>query len=147
MAGRNIIAVCFTFVSLISLIISCSSASYNYDDDIRNKYWRLIELEGKSITVEEGQREPHIIFKLNEENVTGSGGCNQFSGAYKIIGDSVQVGPLAITKKYCASIMETEEKFMQVLETGGEFMISGEYLELFSNKTLAAKFQVIYFNQ
>jgi heat shock protein HslJ len=123
----------------------CSTDTYKYDLDIRNKYWKLIELEGDTVKAAEGQREAHIVFRLNNDNLNGSGGCNNFSGKYEIIDDSVQVGPLAVTKMYCDSVMDQEVRFLNVLEKGGRFTISNENLDLYSGNKIIARFKAIYF--
>lgn len=130
---------------IIVLLINCSSSAYNYDSDIRNKYWKLVELEGDTLVVAEDWREPHIIFKLNEENVSGSGGCNNFSGSYNLNGDSVKIGPLIITRKFCDSLMDQEVKFIKALEEAARFNIRGDSLEIISNNLVIAKFKSIYF--
>ena len=145
MVNKKLLLITVVIFPIMVLVINCSSSTYKYDSDIRNKYWKLVELQGDTVMVAGEQREPHIIFKLNKENVSGSGGCNNFTGAYKIIGDSVQIGPLGITRKFCDSMMDQEAKFMRVLEAAGKYKIYGESLEVMSNNKVIAKFKVIYF--
>lgn len=145
MVKKKLLLIAVVIFPIMLFVINCSSSTYKYDLDIRNKYWKLVELEGDTVIVTEDQREPHIIFKLSEENVKGSGGCNNFFGTYKISGDSVQIGPLGITRKFCDSMMDQEAKFMRVLEEADKFKIFGETLEMMSGKIVIAKFKVIYF--
>jgi heat shock protein HslJ len=145
MIFRKFFEVFLITLTIVVLVHSCSADTYKYDLDIRNKYWKLIELEGDTVITAEGQREPYIIFKLNEAAVRGSGGCNNFSGTYKIMNDSVNIGAIAITRKYCDLIMEQEEKFMKLLEDGSRYRIHDEILELFSNNKLKARLKAIYF--
>ena len=60
---------CVIAAAAFGLFHNCSSDTYNYDLDIRNKYWKLTELDGDTVVTIEGQREPHVLFKLNEETV------------------------------------------------------------------------------
>ena len=87
MVNKKFLQITLVLFLTALFLINCSSSTYKYDSDIRNKYWKLVELEGDTVVASVNQREPHIIFKLNEENVSGSGGCNNFFGAYKINGD------------------------------------------------------------
>lgn len=49
--------------------------------------------------------------------VTGSGGCNRFSGSVKIDSGAISFGPAASTKMMCEpEISEQEAKFFQTLE-------------------------------
>ncbi len=48
--------------------------------------------------------------------VSGSAGCNRFDGAWRISGDAVEIGPLAVTRMACSpDVMEMEAKLMGVL--------------------------------
>ena len=142
---KTIVTNILAAVHLIYFIAGCSADTYKYDSDIRNKYWKLTELEGDTVVAVEGQREAHVIFTLNNNNVKGSGGCNNFSGKYEIIDDSIHVGALAATRMYCDSVMDREEKFLEVLQDGGRFKISDENLYLYSKNNIIARFKAIYF--
>ena len=55
--------------------------------------------------------------------IRGDGGCNQFSGAYELSGNSIKIGPLAATRKACtADIAEREHRFMEALEAAKRFV-------------------------
>jgi heat shock protein HslJ len=62
---------------------------------------------------------PRISLKFGDNQmVSGSGGCNRFTGRYRLTGTQLQIGPLASTKMACAEeIMEQESKFCQALDT------------------------------
>ena len=48
--------------------------------------------------------------------VTGNGGCNRFSGTYRVDGDRITIGPrLVTTRMMCRGKMETERKFLHAL--------------------------------
>lgn len=52
--------------------------------------------------------------------VSGSGGCNQFTGTYTVTDGALQVGPLASTMMACetpAGTMEQEAAFLKALES------------------------------
>ena len=50
--------------------------------------------------------------------VSGSAGCNNYNGAYKLDGTSLTVGPLATTMKACEQpIMDQEAQFLAALQT------------------------------
>ncbi len=145
MNAKKMIVILSAVLAIIYFETGCSSDTYKHDSDIRNKYWKLVELEGDTVIALEGQREAHVIYNLNDDKVKGSGGCNNFSGKYELIDDSIRVGPLAVTRKYCDSIMEQEVKFLKVLEEGGRFIITNENLDLYSGNKILARFKAIYF--
>jgi heat shock protein HslJ len=50
--------------------------------------------------------------------VSGSAGCNDYNGPYKLDGTKVTIGPLATTRKACdQAIMDQETEFLTALQT------------------------------
>lgn len=56
--------------------------------------------------------------------VTGSGGCNNFSGTAKVDGNRIEIGPLAATQKACIpALADQEQKFFDALAKARVFEI------------------------
>jgi heat shock protein HslJ len=64
-----------------------------------------------------GEDKPFIQFGANGR-VSGSTGCNRFTGTYEITEDgSIKIGPLASTRMACPQpAMEAEAKFFAMLD-------------------------------
>jgi len=65
--------------------------------------------------------------------VSGSAGCNNYSGPYKSEGASLSFGAAALTRKMCArpdGVMEQEQQFVKALGTVATHRIEGNRLEL-----------------
>jgi heat shock protein HslJ len=65
--------------------------------------------------------------------LSGNSGCNTYSGAYKVNGNEITIGPLASTKKLCnnpTGIMEQETQYLVALQTASTYLIEGNSLEL-----------------
>ena len=80
-------------------------------------------LQGSEITAE---------FSV-EGRVSGSSGCNAYSGGYELEGKSIVFTPISGTRKMCAEppgIMEQELNFLQALEKSGVYSIREGRLEL-----------------
>jgi heat shock protein HslJ len=90
--------------------------------------WRLVKLAG--VEVKASAREAHIVLDAKTDRVSGSGGCNQFVGWWKLIGDRIEFGQMASTMMACADGMAGEGKFMKVLGSVNRWRISGRELEL-----------------
>ena len=76
----------------------------------------LASLEGSEWgPVETPAKEQFVAFKTGGE-IMGHGGCNQFFGQYTQEGQTLTIGALASTKKYCADMMQAETAFMQKLQ-------------------------------
>lgn len=119
----------------------------DFDKDIREKYWKLIELKGKAIAVNENQkREAHLVLRTKDQRVTGHGGCNAFGGNYLLSeGNRVKFSSLMSTEMFCAE-MEYETEFLNVLQTCDNYTIAGDTLSL--NKARMAplaKLVAVYF--
>jgi beta-lactamase class A/heat shock protein HslJ len=116
------------------------------DNQITEKYWKLVELMSKKVQHnEKNKREPHIILKTENNRVHGSGGCNTFNGSYELKeGNRISFSKIASTLMACDN-METEAQFLKVLEMTDNYFISVDTLIL--NKARMAplaKFEAVY---
>ncbi len=63
--------------------------------------------------------------------VSGTGGCNQFSGGYGVEGDTITIGPLMSTMMACdEELMAQESAIMQALEGATTWSVSGSTAHL-----------------
>ena len=68
---------------------------------------------------------------FTEDQVSGSSGCNTYSGGYKLDGDQVTIGPLASTMKACdQAIMDQETAFLTALQTPSSVEQAGTSITL-----------------
>jgi copper homeostasis protein (lipoprotein) len=115
------------------------------DIAITEKYWKLIELNGKPVVVKEGMREPHLILK-SDGKVNGHGGCNGFFGEYELNEQTMRVHFSKIGSTLMACLEPTvEDEFHKVLNTVDNFSTDGDNLSL--NKARMAplaRFKVVY---
>ncbi len=65
--------------------------------------------------------------------VSGTGGCNRYSGGFKLDGTQIKFGPLASTMMACmepAGLMEQESAYLKALEQAASFRLSKGKLEM-----------------
>lgn len=76
--------------------------------------------------------------------ISGSGGCNNFTGPYTTDGSNISIGPLASTMMACAeAVMQQESDYLAALQAAATYQISGDALNLFTAEgTFAATFVV-----
>ncbi len=78
-----------------------------------------------------------------EGGVSGNGACNQYSAAYRLNGEGIEIGPVASTKKACPpAVMSQEILFFDILSNTGYFEILDDgALKLTTNnqRTLTAR--------
>src|SRR5262245_7848453 len=91
-------------------------------------YWRAIELAGKPTPPQHADREAYLQFQAGR--VSGSDGCNRFSGSYQLHGDRVTFGQMAATLMACVDSSATEEPFRNALKNASRLTIAGDRLEL-----------------
>lgn len=79
-------------------------------------------------------------------NISGSAGCNNYSGSYEVDGNAISIGPLAGTLAFCnepEGVMEQESSYLAALESTATYQIVVNRLELISESgELMATFRV-----
>ena len=120
-----------------------AAESMKPDVSLTNTYWKLVELNGGPVSPGEG-KELHMILR-GEDQVGGYSGCNQFTGSVTVTGDGLSFGPIASTRRMCQGVMEQEDAFLQALESGQRYSISGEDLAIEdANGGITMRFVAVY---
>ena len=117
-----------------------------FDNEIAEKYWKLIELNGNKIILGKNQDfAPHLTLKKENSNVFGHGGCNSFQGSYELSkGKKIKFSKIAATKMFC-DIMETEQELFSVLEMADNYSVKNDTVALKDASMVSlAKFQLVY---
>ena len=75
----------------------------------------------------------NITLAFEDGQVSGSSGCNQFGGEYKVNGNQIEFGMLMSTLMACAdpAMMEQETLFLQFLGTAQRFKMVDGQLQIF----------------
>ncbi len=102
--------------------------------------WRLVRLDGKDAVAVGDGKVPTIQFDENGR-AQGFGGCNRFSGSYKVEGTNLKLGPLASTKMFCAAGSEQEDSYFKALDAATTFKVKGATLKLLKDKEVLAVFK------
>ena len=111
-------------------------------EQVENTHWRLVHLRDSPIVEASLQREAYLVLNSASRRVTGSGGCNQISGSYKLKRDQLTFGHMSVTMMACARGMETEKDFLAELRRAAKWKIEGPNLELFdAGGTMVARFE------
>ncbi len=111
------------------LLAGCAKVA----SDVR-KARPLASLEGSEWgPVETPVKAQFVAFKANGE-IIGHGGCNQFFGQYTQEGQTLTIGALASTKKYCADVMQAETAFMKTLQATRKIEATHIALRLYDAK-------------
>lgn len=131
-ANRFFTAKCFlNCVTVMAVILVLIQPTYAQDSGLFGKTWTLTEMEGRKFSADK----PNIEFNRDQKRVSGSGGCNRFSGAFEIDGAMMKLSRIASTKMACidAEVQRIEARFLELLETTTRFEIQANKLHLYAN--------------
>ena len=112
------------------LLIRAVGRPHSSDAALRNSYWKLTWLGESPVHVAENQSEPHLILAEGNTQVSGSGGCNRFTGGFTLKGDTLRFSRMASTMMACVDGMEQEGRFLRDLAKVARYRIAGDQLEL-----------------
>ncbi len=153
---KKFFLIALSFVFLLSCTTSRKSnkqTSGNQDseksaNDITNKYWKLVKLEGKNVTMAKNQeRETYFTLKPDGMQVTGFSGCNSFNGVYTLeAGWRIRFSQMASTLKACPDVNVDEREFLKVFELTDNYTLTGDTLSLnVGRRAPLAVFTAVYF--
>ncbi len=128
MKMKYVAVVALAGILMLSLT-ACGGGNSAPDDPLNGTSWELMAyrktkpIPGTTLTAmfEDGQ-------------VSGSAGCNSYSGSYQVNGDKITVGPTAITEMACMEpegAMEQEMTFMELLTNAQTFQLTDEQMQIF----------------
>lgn len=110
--------------------VSRGGSATREDAPLENTYWKVMSIGDDTVTVAEGQREPHFVLRPSSQQVGGYAGCNTILGKYELKGDELSFPGVASTMMACPQGMDTEKKFLDVMRAVSRWRIAGERLEL-----------------
>ena len=116
------------FAGMIILAACTSPASQSGGGELTGKVWALTELMGKPPVAGTG-----ISAQFSADGkVSGSAGCNRYSGAYTVSGNSITFSsPMATTMMMCdTAVMEQENAYLKALGEARTYAVKGDQLTL-----------------
>jgi len=127
---------------------SCGSAVSGKGDvmaELKDTYWKLIELDGATIVMEPAQqREVRITLAGEGSRLIGFSGCNQLVGAYVQDGNALRFTQMAGTRMACVEpLMELESQVLKMLGATTGYRIEGEQLTLLGGDQVLARFEPV----
>lgn len=113
-------------------------------EPLEDRYWKLTELRGEPVAVEEGQSEAHLVLHGEDQRVSGATGCNRLMGSFEHADESLTLGQLGSTMMACSSeSMTLEQRFTEMLGEVDSYRVLVNHLELYDAQgELLARFEV-----
>lgn len=132
-----------TLVVLALLMLAACAGEEDGDGSgdaaaLTEKEWALSELDGSAPVADTA-----ASITFTTEGVSGSTGCNTFSGSYTADTDgSMTIGPgLATTRKACVDDVMTQEfRFLELVTSTTRYEIEGDTLTLYAGDDAVAVF-------
>ena len=120
----------FAILLVVILAFAENAPAQDTSSGLFGKTWTLTEMEGRHFSADK----PNLEFNRDTKRVSGSGGCNRFSGTFEIDGSRLKFSPIVSTKMAClaADVQRTETSFFQLLETTTRFEVEGNTLRLYA---------------
>ncbi len=118
---------CLSIGTLVLAAVSACGGGVSLDEPIEGPSWLLVQLGNQAVDAGgDPRRDAQIVFD-RDGHVSGSGGCNRFSGGFTRTGSQLQIAQLAATKMACVDGTRTgnEMQFFQALQTTSSYRMAG----------------------
>ncbi|THF87229.1 META domain-containing protein [Deinococcus sp. KSM4-11] len=135
----NVLAQARVFVrqgTTLTLTTGKARATFVYGSDAERSLiteWRLVGAGGGT---------PLTLRFGADGRVSGSGGCNTFMGRFSVEDDTLAIGPLAATRRACATpdLQRQEQTYLNDLQHVRTFQVGGALLTLVTSTGQALQF-------
>ncbi len=95
-----------------------------------NGAWQLVSVNNQKATTLFEESVPFLEFRVGENKLVGSGGCNRLSGAVELRNGSVIFSPIIATKMACPAIAAEQQLLNIISENELEFNVKDDILTL-----------------
>jgi heat shock protein HslJ len=76
-----------------------------------------------------------------QQHISGSTGCNAYSGTYRLAGGQLDIALTGVTRRGCApALARLEADFLEALRVTGSYRVRGDTLELLGEAGVVARF-------
>ena len=108
-------------------LVACSTSPTLPDEPLQDRYWRVVEIDGKAVQAAANRSEPHVVL-ASDLRAHGSDGCNRFNGSYTLV-DGLRFGHLASTA--CVPPVDSLARaFSSALSATASYRIQGKQMSL-----------------
>ncbi len=130
-------------VAIVALVSSCAvfnGKTTGKKSELEATKWQIEELNGKDI---EAQDASYTLYFMEDNTLSAIGACNRITGNYlQERGSKLTCTLMASTRMMCPD-MDTEAKFLLMLESVDGYKLTRKELHLYDEKQVIAKFKMI----
>lgn len=110
----------------LTLVTACGDSD-DSSAELSGTSWELVD-ESLDVAVPD---EAMVTIEFTEDTVSGSSGCNSYTGSYTQDDDSIEIGALASTRKACVpEVAVVEDAFYVRIGTVTTVEVDGDELNL-----------------
>ena len=111
------------------LLAACAAGPTVPDEPLVERYWRVIAIDGQSLSAASNRAEPHIVLTA-ALRTHGSDGCNRFHGSYDTAA-GLKFGQMASTMMACPPLLDAlARQFSAAIGATADYRIAGRIMEL-----------------
>ena len=124
-------------------LVACAAGRRPAPAAFVDNEWRLAELNGNPALTTEGRRRAYLRFARDSARVSGSTGCNRFTGTFTRAGQTLRFGPtMATTRMACVELQinQQERAFLAALQATQRYEVTGDTLTLSGASGTLARF-------
>ena len=120
---------------------AAESSAANATPALLGTTWRLTELGGKPAPLGQDGKAATLELIAEGNRASGFSGCNRMTGPYELHGDSLRLGPLALTRMACMKGMDLEKQYVETLQRTRAYRQSAAKLELLDSSGILARLE------
>lgn len=100
-------------------------------------YWKIVSLDNEKVV-----SPIPLTITFNDGQLTGSTGCNAFSGQYQLSGEALTIHELTIADKICGTEQGiVEARLVSMLKKVEQFSFDGDILLLYNDRNQVIKLE------
>lgn len=115
-------------ITCMVVIQSCNSAKKSMAEmPMLDGTWELSYISGPHESLQQlyPEKMPTVVFDTPSKRLSGTTGCNQYSGALIIDGSKIDLTtPIIVTKMYCMNSAAGETQFLQLLPKVNNYTVA-----------------------
>lgn len=133
------IAIIVTALVAIMVMQGCSTAKQPTLNDLGGQ-WVLKTINGKEASSLFSRNLPTFQFNFNEKTISGTGGCNRYTGRFILINNLLKAPDIASTRMFCME-PNAEDEFFEALRKDNVLIIQDGILKMKNGKNIVLEFE------
>lgn len=122
-------------------LAACASGDDTTAASLTDSPWRATQYADAAGTMVQPREGSILSAHFDGERVTGSAGCNNYTGGYAAGDGTIEIGPLAATLKLCDGGMEEEVDYLSAMQSADAYVITDGMLRLENGGTVVAEYE------